>query len=28
MVMYSVTAGEWAEIRAHLRYQLARPRGS
>jgi RimJ/RimL family protein N-acetyltransferase len=25
-VMYSVTAGEWPEVRAHLRYQLARPR--
>jgi RimJ/RimL family protein N-acetyltransferase len=25
-VMYSVTAGEWPEIKAHLRYQQARPR--
>jgi RimJ/RimL family protein N-acetyltransferase len=25
-VMYSVAAGEWPEIRAHLEYQLARPR--
>ena len=25
-VMYSVTAGEWPEIRAHLHYQLAKPR--
>jgi RimJ/RimL family protein N-acetyltransferase len=25
-VMYSVTAGEWPEIRAHLQYLLARPR--
>jgi RimJ/RimL family protein N-acetyltransferase len=25
-VMYSVTAGEWPEIRAHLEWQLARPR--
>jgi RimJ/RimL family protein N-acetyltransferase len=25
-VMYSVTAGEWPEIAAHLRWQLARPR--
>ncbi len=25
-VMYSVVAGEWPEVRAHLRYQLARPR--
>jgi RimJ/RimL family protein N-acetyltransferase len=25
-VMYSVTAGEWPEVRAHLEYQLARPR--
>jgi N-acetyltransferase len=25
-VMYSVTAGEWPEIKAHLRYQLARAR--
>lgn len=23
-VMYSIAAGEWAEIKAHLRYQLAR----
>jgi RimJ/RimL family protein N-acetyltransferase len=26
-VMYSVAAGEWPEIRAHLRYLLAKPRG-
>jgi N-acetyltransferase len=25
-VMYSVTAGEWPEVRAHLEWQLARPR--
>jgi N-acetyltransferase len=25
-VMYSVTAGEWPEIQAHLHYQLAKPR--
>jgi RimJ/RimL family protein N-acetyltransferase len=25
-VMYSVTAGEWPEIRAHLEWQLAHPR--
>jgi len=25
-VMYSVTAGEWPEIRAHLEWQLSRPR--
>ncbi|MDQ6681130.1 MAG: GNAT family N-acetyltransferase [Pseudomonadota bacterium] len=25
-VMYSVTAGEWPEIKAHLRWQLERPR--
>lgn len=25
-VMYSVTAGEWPEIEAHLSYQLAKPR--
>jgi len=25
-VMYSVTAGEWPEIKAHLRYQQTRPR--
>lgn len=25
-VMYSLAAGEWPEVRAHLRYQLARPR--
>ena len=25
-VMYSLTAGEWPEVRAHLEYQLARPR--
>ena len=25
-VMYSLTAGEWPEVRAHLRYQQARPR--
>jgi hypothetical protein len=23
-VMYSVTAGEWPEVRAHLNYQLHR----
>lgn len=26
-VMYSLAAGEWPEVQAHLRYQLARPRG-
>lgn len=26
-VMYSLAAGEWAEVKAHLQYQLARPRG-
>jgi RimJ/RimL family protein N-acetyltransferase len=25
-VMYSLTVGEWPEVRAHLEYQLARPR--
>lgn len=25
-VMYSLTAGEWPEVRAHLLYQLAKPR--
>ena len=25
-VMYSLSAGEWPEVRAHLEYQLARPR--
>ena len=25
-VMYSLTAGEWPEVRAHLEWQLARPR--
>ncbi|MBG9389500.1 GNAT family N-acetyltransferase [Caenimonas aquaedulcis] len=25
-VMYSLTAGEWPEVKAHLNYQLARPR--
>ncbi|AMO22808.1 GNAT family protein [Ramlibacter solisilvae] len=25
-VMYSLTAGEWPEVKAHLRYQLERPR--
>ena len=25
-VMYSLTAGEWPEVRAHLEYQLSRPR--
>ena len=25
-VMYSLTAGEWPEVKAHLEYQLARPR--
>ncbi|GAB3648460.1 GNAT family N-acetyltransferase [Ramlibacter alkalitolerans] len=25
-VMYSLAAGEWPEVKAHLRYQLARPR--
>lgn len=26
-VMYSLAAGEWPEVQAHLKYQLARPRG-
>ncbi len=26
-VMYSLAAGEWPEVKAHLEYQLARPRG-
>ena len=25
-VMYSVTLGEWPEVKAHLRWQLDRPR--
>lgn len=25
-VMYSITAGEWPEIKAHLQWQLSRPR--
>jgi N-acetyltransferase len=25
-VMYSITAGEWPEVKAHLRWQLERPR--
>jgi hypothetical protein len=25
-VMYSVAAGEWAEVKAHLLYQLEKPR--
>jgi RimJ/RimL family protein N-acetyltransferase len=25
-VMYSLTAGEWPEVKAHLEYQLAKPR--
>jgi N-acetyltransferase len=25
-VLYSLTVGEWPEVRAHLQYQLARPR--
>ncbi|TWO70403.1 GNAT family N-acetyltransferase [Caenimonas sedimenti] len=25
-VMYSMTAGEWPEVKAHLQYQLTRPR--
>ena len=25
-VMYSLTAGEWPEVKAHLQYQLTRPR--
>ena len=25
-VMYSLTAGEWPEVKSHLQYQLARPR--
>ena len=27
-VMYSLTQGEWPEVKAHLQYQLMRPRGS
>jgi N-acetyltransferase len=27
-VMYSLTAGEWPEVKAHLQYQLAKPRGA
>jgi RimJ/RimL family protein N-acetyltransferase len=27
-VMYSLTAGEWPEVKAHLQYELSRPRGS
>jgi RimJ/RimL family protein N-acetyltransferase len=27
-VMYSLLAGEWPEVKAHLQYQLERPRGS
>jgi len=27
-VMYSLAAGEWPEVKAHLQYQLARPRES
>jgi RimJ/RimL family protein N-acetyltransferase len=27
-VMYSLTAGEWPEVRAHLEHQLARPRSA
>jgi N-acetyltransferase len=27
-VMYSLAAGEWPEVKAHLQYELARPRGS
>jgi RimJ/RimL family protein N-acetyltransferase len=26
-VMYSLAAGEWPEVKAHLQHQLARPRG-
>jgi N-acetyltransferase len=26
-VMYSLAAGEWPEVKAHLQYQLARPHG-
>jgi RimJ/RimL family protein N-acetyltransferase len=26
-VMYSLTAGEWPEVKAHLQYQLGKPRG-
>lgn len=26
-VMYSLAAGEWPEVKAHLQYQLTRPRG-
>ncbi|HEY1229250.1 MAG TPA: GNAT family N-acetyltransferase, partial [Ramlibacter sp.] len=25
-VMYSLAAGEWPEVKAHLTYQLERPR--
>jgi len=25
-VMYSVTAGEWPEVKAHLRWQASKPR--
>jgi len=25
-VMYSLTVGEWPEVKAHLRWQLTRPR--
>ena len=25
-VMYSISAGEWPEVKAHLAYQLERPR--
>jgi len=25
-VMYSLTAGEWTEVKAHLQHQLTRPR--
>jgi N-acetyltransferase len=25
-VMYSLAAGEWPEVKAHLRYELSRPR--
>ena len=25
-VMYSLAAGEWPEVKAHLQYQLERPR--
>jgi RimJ/RimL family protein N-acetyltransferase len=27
-VMYSLAAGEWPEVKAHLQYELSRPRGS